>query len=323
MRPFLFLVQQKLLLTTDSFLLYCAWAKERNPLPKTKLFVPAILIFTLLIVFSHSFSASQKNKVPQTPPTLIKRTASFHETRRMGFGGTVTVLGAPKGSVKVEGWSRNEVEFNADIEWQAETEADLDLLAPLNNFAFDDDGDHLSILTTGTHDRDFMKRSAKNFPKRLLNLPWKADYRLRVPTSTDVEIDAGHGPVSLSGVEGALRVNATESETTLTLTGGTVSVTIAAGNVNLSVPVRSWRGSGAEIRIAAGVLNVDFPGGFNGDIDADVLRVGKIVNGYDALETREKPGITEHTIRARAGSGGAYFRFTIGDGMINIKKSGS
>jgi len=53
------------------------------------------------------------------------------------------------------------------------------------------------------------------------------------------------------------------------------------------------------------------------------LRVGKIVNGYDALETREKPGITEHTIRARAGSGGAYFRFTIGDGMINIKKSGS
>jgi hypothetical protein len=59
----------------------------------------------------------------------------------------------------------------ANIEWQAESEADLDLIAPVNNFAFVDDGDHLRILTTGTHDRSFMKRSAKNFPKRLLNLP--------------------------------------------------------------------------------------------------------------------------------------------------------
>jgi hypothetical protein len=98
-----------------------------------------------------------------------------------------------------------------------------------------------------------------------------------------------------------------------------VSVTIAAGNVNLSIPVRSWRGGGAEIRIAAGVLNVDLPPGFSGDIDSDVLRSGKIVNTYEGLGTREKPGITERTIRGRAGAGGAYFHFTVGDGVINIK----
>ena len=268
--------------------------------------------------------AGQKNKPTQVPPpTLLKRTATFHEMRRLGYGGTVTILGAPKGSIKVEGWPRNEIEFSADIEWQGETEADLDLIARVNSFAFDDDGDHIRILTTGTHDREFMKRSAKNFPKRLLNLPWKADYKLRVPVSTDIEIDAGHGPITLLGVDGAIRVNATESEAALTLTGGTVSVTIAAGNVNLSIPVRSWRGSGAEVRIAAGVLNVEVPAGFNADIDADVLRMGKIVNTYDALETREKPGITERTIRGRAGSGGAYFKFTVGDGVIGIKKSGT
>ena len=268
-----------------------------------------------------SSPASQKTKTPTTAITLLKRTATRTETRRLGYGGTVTILGAPKGSVTVEGWSRNEVALTAELEWQAETEADLDLLAPLNNFAFDDDTDHIRILTTGTHDRAFMKK-IKNFPKRLLNLPWKIDYKLRVPASTDVEIDTGHGPVSLSGVEGALRVNATESEASITLTGGTVSVTIAAGNVNLSIPVRSWRGGGAEVRIAAGVLNVDLPAGFNGDIDADVLRAGKIVNTYEGLDTREKPGITERTMRARAGAGGAFFRFTVGDGVIGIKKTG-
>ena len=252
-------------------------------------------------------------------PPLLKRTATRHETTRFNYGGTVTIIGAPKGSIKIEGWQRNEVELTADLEWQAESEADLALLVPLNNFAFDEDADHLRIITTGTHDREFMKRAAKNFPRRLLNLPWKIDYQLHIPASADIEIDAGHGPITFSGVEGALRINATESETALTLTGGSVSVTIAAGNVNLSIPVRSWRGGGAEIRIAAGVLNVDLPPGFSGDIDSDVLRSGKIVNTYEGLGTREKPGITERTIRGRAGAGGAYFKFTVGDGVINIR----
>jgi len=263
--------------------------------------------------------------LPQTSPEiqLLTRTTTRRETRRFAFGGTVTLIGAPKGSVTVEGWSRNEVELTADIELKGPTEADLDQLALVNTFLFDEDLNHISILTTGTHDRIFMKRSAKNFPKKLLNLPWKIDYRLRVPANTDLEINAGHGSVKLTGVEGALRLSATESETALTLTGGVVSTTVAAGVVTLTVPSRSWRGSGVEIRIASGTINVDLPPGFSGDIDAEILRTGKIVNAYEGLASREKPGITERTVRARAGAGGPFFKFTVGDGTVNIRKSGT
>ena len=263
--------------------------------------------------------------LPQNAPEiqLLTRTTTRRETRRFAFGGTVTLIGAPKGSVTVEGWSRNEVELTADIELKGPTEADLDQLALVNGFLFDEDLNHISILTTGTHDRIFMKRSAKNFPKKLLNLPWKIDYRLRVPANTDLEINAGHGAVKLTGVEGALRLSATESETALTLTGGVVSTTVAAGVVTLTVPSRSWRGSGAEIRIASGTINVDLPPGFSGDIDAEILRTGKIVNAYEGLASREKPGITERTVRARVGSGGPFFKFTVGDGTVNIRKSGT
>jgi hypothetical protein len=252
---------------------------------------------------------------------LLTRTTTRHETRRFSYGGTVTVIGAPRGSVTVEGWSRNEVELTANIELKAPTEADLDQLAVVNSFVFDEDLNHLSVLTTGTHDRTFMKRAAKNFPKTLLNLPWKIDYRLRVPLNTDLEINAGHGSVKLSGVEGALRVSATESETVLTLSGGLVSTTVTAGAITFTIPTRSWRGGGADLRIASGTINVELPPGFSGDIDADVLRTGKIVNTYEGLESREKPGITERTIRARAGAGGPFFKFTVGDGMVNIRKS--
>ena len=221
----------------------------------------------------------------------------------------------------VEGWSRNEVELTADIELKGPTEADLDQLAKVNTFVFDEDLNHLSVLTTGTHDRAYMKKTAKNFPKTLLNLPWKIDYRLRVPINTDLEVNAGHGALTLSGVEGALRLSATEGDTALSLTGGTVTTTVAAGSITLNIPTRSWRGAGADIRIASGTINVDLQPGFSGDIDAEVLRTGKIVNTFEGLASREKPGITERTVRGRAGAGGAYFKFTVGDGTVNIRRA--
>ena len=282
----------------------------------------ALLLLALLIPPPVLFS-QEKKAAAALPTEFLKRTTTRRETRRFNFGGTVTVIGAPRGSVTIEGWPRNEVELVADVELNGLTDADLDQLAKVNTFVFDEDLNHLSVLTTGTHDRAFMKKAAKNFPKNLLNFPWKIDYKLRVPTNTDLEVTAGYGPVTLSGVEGALRISATESETSLTLTGGIVTTTVTTGVVKLTIPVRSWRGGGADIRLATGVLIVDLPAGFNGDIDADVLRSGQIVNTHDGIVAREKPGIQPQTMRARAGSGGAFFRFTIGDGVVNIRKAGS
>ena len=279
-------------------------------------------LLALTLLSTSPLLALQKNKAPAIAPVFLTRTATRREVRRFAYGGTVTIIGAPKGSVTLEGWSRSEVEVVADIELKAETEADLDRLAAVNNFSFDDDTNHISILTIGTHDRLYMKKTAKNFPKNLLNLPWRIDYKIKVPAITDVEINAGHGPVNVSALEGALRLSAIESETILTMGGGVVSATVTAGNVRFVVPVRSWRGGGADIRIAVGVLNVELPPGFNGDIDADILRTGKIVDNFGQLETRQKPGITERIVRARAGAGGAFFKFTVGDGTLNFVKSG-
>jgi hypothetical protein len=281
-----------------------------------------------LLVVSTFFLTSpllafQKNRtVNANPVLLLTRTTTRHELRHFGYGGTVTIVGAPQGAITVEGWPRSEVEFTADLEWHAESEDDLNRLAAVNNFVFDEDTNHLSLLSTGTHDRVFMRRTAKDFPKRLLNLPWKIDYRLRVPSSTDVEINAGRGAIKLAAVEGAIRVSAAESETQLSPTGGFVSATIAAGNVRLAIPARSWRGAGAEVRLGVGNLTLELPAGFNGDIDADILRSGKIVNSYEGLEARERPGLTEQSVRARAGAGGASFKLTVGDGTLYLKKAG-
>jgi len=240
--------------------------------------------------------------------------------RRFGYGGSVTVVGAPEGSITIEAWPRSEVDISAEIQLRADTEADLDRLAAVNGFVLDEDSNHLRLVTTGTHDKIFMKAVAKKFPKTLLGLPWKIDYRIRVPVVTDLEINAGRGPININGVEGNIRISATESETALTLSGGTLSATIATGKFRLNIPLRSWRGVGADVRLAVGEITLELPQGFNGDLEAEILRAGKIEDSYGGLEPRGKPGLTPQNMKARSGNGGAFFKFTLGDGTIYIKK---
>ncbi len=268
--------------------------------------------------------AAQKNKKPVIPAgPLLTRTITRHESRRFFYAGTVTVTGAPNGSVTIEGWQRNEVEISAEIELQAPTEVDLSRLATLNNFVIDEDANHLRVITTGTHDRTFMKRMAKDFPRSLIGLPWKIDYHIKVPAQTDLEINAGVGPTRLTGVEGAIRVNAVQTDATLSLTGGLVSVIVQSGTVDLTVPALSWHGLGADIKVASGKLNIGLMPGFSGDIHAAVLRTGEVKNGYPNLEPLERNSITAQSVRARAGNGGGTLTLTVGDGTIQIDQVSS
>ncbi|HSP63385.1 MAG TPA: hypothetical protein VLQ90_10425 [Pyrinomonadaceae bacterium] len=291
---------------------------------KSEIFVLTVTLFLVFGFASGPPVAAQKNKKPVIPVgPLLTRTITRHESRRFFYAGTVTITGAPNGSVTIEGWQRNEVEVSAEIELQAATEADLSSLATVNNFVIDEDANHLRVITIGTHDRTFMKRAAKDFPKSLIGLPWKIDYHIKVPALTDLEINVGVGPTKLAGVEGVIRLNAMQTDATLSLTGGLVSVIVQSGTVNVTIPALSWHGLGADIKLASGNLNIGLMSGFSGDIYAAVLRTGEVKNAYPNLEPRERNSITPQSVRARAGNGGGALSFTVGEGTIQINQVSS
>ena len=257
---------------------------------------------------------TESNRIPQ-----LVRTTTRHELRRFAYGGTLTLVGPPEGSITIEGWARSEVEISAEVQLRADTETDLDLLAAVNTLVLDEDANHLRVLSTGTHDKAFMRSVAKKFPKTLLGLPWRIDYKIRVPFAIDLDINAGRGPVSIGGVEGNIQLSAANSVANLKLTGGTVTATIAIGSVKLEIPARSWRGVGAVLRVASGDITVEIPTGFSGDFDAEILRSGKIDASFEELG-RTSRGVEPRKMSARAGAGGAAFKLTAGDGVIVIKK---
>jgi hypothetical protein len=250
---------------------------------------------------------------------LLKRTTYKTETVEFGVGGTVSIVGAPNGSITVEGWQKNEVEITAEIEVQAETEADLALLAAVSNFTFDVTQSRFNIISVGTYDKSYMKRAAKNFPKNLLLMPLRIDYKIKVPVYTDLEIDGGRGDLDISKTEsGSMRINFLDANARLKVSGGDIVATFGTGTVDMEILQRSWRGTGADIQLVKGTMNVTLPLNLNAELNVSVLRTGRIDNLYTSLKQRDRTKFTEKLINAKAGSGGAKFSFTVGDGDLHL-----
>lgn len=254
--------------------------------------------------------------------TLLKRTTEKIEKVDFGVGGTISIIGAPNGSITIEGWQKNEVEISAEIEVQAENEADLALLAEVNNFTFDVTMGRLNIISVGSHDKNYLKRIAKKFPKKLIGMPVRIDYKIKVPAFSDLEIDGGHGDFDLSNVEGAMRINFLDTTARLKLVGGGIAATFGSGSVNVEILSRSWRGQGANIQLGKGAMDVLLALNLNAELDAAILRTGKIDNAFTTWKPRDRTKFTEKLINAKAGSGGAKFVFTVGDGDLKIIPSG-
>ncbi len=274
--------------------------------------------FAAVTLFTAAFSigAFAQKRMPSKP--LVKQTTFKSDKIDFGAGGTITITGAPNGSIQIEGWNKNEVEINAEIIVEAASEKDANIVAAVCGFAIEDSLSQLRITSVGTHDKKYLKKVVKKFPKRLRNAPFRINYKIKVPIFSDLLIDGGKGDLNLSKVEGTIRINYLESNAKLNLIGGTVQATFGNGNVDVTIATRSWRGRFAEIQVARGKLNVWLPQNLHANFTAKVLRDGKISNSYKMLKPKRRTKFTDKDVTGKAGSGGADLSFTIGDGLLNI-----
>lgn len=254
-----------------------------------------------------------------TGSAQLKRTTTKSDSLEFGVGGTITIQGAPNGSITVEGWSKNEVEIVAEITVEAATDADLERLAKVTGFQLDESLGRVGIISLGTHDKKYLKTVDKKFPKTLLSNAYRIDYVLKVPRYADLQIDGGVGDLKVSGVEGALKINYLETNAKLDLVGGGVIAVFGKGDVDVSIASRSWRGRFADVQLAAGTMSLNLPTGLNAEFDASILRTGSIENGYEGFKPRvRKVEFTEKSIAAKAGLGGIPLKFSVGDGTMKI-----
>jgi hypothetical protein len=275
----------------------------------------------LLAFLAAAFSIAS---VAQQPKPLLKRTTYKTDKFDFGSGGTLAVSGAPVGSIRIEGWKNREIEISAEIEVSANSEEDLAKLSQITTFVLEESLGRTGIITVGPNDKQYLKKLGKKFPKELLGLPFRIDYVIKVPQYCDLQIDGGRGDLSISGVEGMFKLNYLETNAKLDLKGGSVLAVFGKGTVDLTVPSISWRGRFADVSLATGDLNVHLPDGINAELEATILRTGKIENGYLGLTPRvRKAEFTDKSIVAKSGVGaGTSLKFTVGDGTLKLSSLG-
>jgi len=254
-------------------------------------------------------------------PNLLKRTTTKTDRFDFGSGGTIIITGAPNGSVKVIGWSKNEIEIIAEIEVQATNESDLAKLAEVTGFSTDETTIRTSVISVGFHNKFGLKKLPKNFPKQLQGLPFTINFTISLPRYSDLEIDGGKGDLTISGVEGSMRVNFLESKANVEVIAGNTMVMIGSGTLDIAFGVKGWRSRYAEIQVASGDLNVRLPSNMSAEIDATILKTGAIENLIPDLKPRDrKVPFTEKSIAAKAGVGGAPLKFVVGAGNMKIER---
>jgi len=274
---------------------------------KNKAFLLGVLVASLSVA---AFAQSKP---------LLKRTTYKTDRLDFGVGGTLAVSGAPFGSITIEGWSNREIEITAEIEVHANSEADLARLGEITTFVLEESLGRTGIISVGTHDKKYMKQLGKKTQKQLLGLPFRIDYKIKVPRYCDLEIDGGSGDLTISGVEGMFKLNYLETNAQLNLKGGGLIAIFGKGKVDIMVPASGWRGRFADVQLQSGEMNVHVPSGINAELDATILRTGKIENGLLGLKPRvRKAEFTDKSIVAKAGIGGVGLKFTVGDGTLRI-----
>lgn len=287
--------------------------------PSTKMKTHKLVLLALLIsTYSIAVVAQSKPLFDQSKP-LHKRTTYKTDRFDFGAGGTVVVSGAPVGSIRIEGWKNREIEITAEIEVQANSEADLAKLSEVTTFVLEESLGRTGIISVGTHDKKYMKQLGKKFPKQLLGLPFRIDYVIKVPHYCDLQVDGGRGDLTVSGIDGTMRLNYLETNARIDLVGGGTTGVFGKGTVELTVPSVSWRGRFADVSLANGEMKVVLPTGVNAELDATILRTGKIENGLTELKPRvRKAEFTDKSIVAKSGAGGVPLKFTVGDGSLKI-----
>jgi len=250
----------------------------------------------------------------------LKRTTTKTDSIPLGAGSTVSILGAPVGSIKVNVIPGNDVQITAEIEVQAANEADLAGAAVLTTYVEQDTLGKLAIVSVGADSRRKFTSDEKKLIKRLRGMPYRIDYVIGVPRYTNVEINGGIGDISLDGDEGDHRINAVNAKVNVTIRGGSLAATLAKGELNINVPPSGRRGLNIDASVVIGDLSMTIPENLSGDIDASVLRTGKIVNNIQRLKVRDrKVPFTDKLVQGRAGAGGPAIKLTVGDGSILLQ----
>ena len=227
---------------------------------------------------------------------------SFSELREMtvSASGTISVDGGANGGIKVIGEERADVLVRACVQtWGASDEA---ARAVAKN---------IRINTSGT-----IKAENGDQPH-----DWSVSYQIAVPRSSNLNLKAKNGGISISGVDGTAEFETLNGGLHLSNLSGNVRGRTTNGGVHVDLAGASWKGTGLDLQTTNGGVHLTIAENYAARIETGTVN-GGFHSSIRGLQIEKDPndrrGHRSSRITTDLNGGGAPIRLITTNGGVHI-----
>ena len=103
---------------------------------------------------------------------------------------------------------------------------------------------------------------------------WSVSYQILVPRSTNLNLKAHNGGISIAGVDGTSEFETQNGGINLSDVSGSVKGRTTNGGVNVALSGTTWRGSGLELTTTNGGVNITMPESYAATVETGTVNGG-------------------------------------------------
>ena len=230
---------------------------------------------------------------------------SFTDLREMTIPatGAVTVDGGQNGGISVKGEDRGDIQVRACVQAWGKTEEDAKAAAA-----------NIKIETGST-----IKAESSGGDKN-----WSVSYQLLVPRSTNLNLTAHNGGISISGTDGSAEFQTMNGGISVSNVSGSVKGRTMNGGVNASLSGSSWKGTGLDLQTTNGGINLTLPENYAAHVETGTVN-GGFSSDFPALNITTEDVKGDYSGRSKAkrietnlNGGGAPIRVITTNGGVRI-----
>jgi hypothetical protein len=211
--------------------------------------------------------------------------------------GSIRVDGGMNGGVEVVAWDRDQVEIRAKVWANAGSEDRAREIARA-----------VEVSVSGG-------RIAADGPEVARREGWGVSYELRVPRSSDLDLQTMNGGITVEDVAGDIRFSAKNGGVHLAGVAGDVHGRTTNGGLHIELDGDRWAGSGLDVETVNGGVELTLPRDYSAE-----LVTGTVNGGFDIDFPVTVSGRIGRQLRTTLGDGGPTIRAVTTNGGVRIKR---
>jgi len=215
--------------------------------------------------------------------------------------GRLAVGPSRNGGVTIKGWLSNQVLVRSRVEAWANADSDAKLLASRVQVGANTG----QVSATGPDSQGDSDSG------------WAVSYEIFVPQTTDLDVKAHNGGISISDVRGHIEFSAHNGGVHLTRIGGDVAGSTLNGGVNIELAGNTWDGRQLEVSTHNGGVHLQLPERYSAHLRTETVN-GRVSS--DLPEAAPQGNLRPRNLDVTLGGGGPLIHVSTTNGGVTLKR---